>query len=93
MRQPEIERAFVVGFTHLRKQFKMSAMGTAARLNDDYRPFTAQMLSHWESGRTRITLADALAMVAVFNTDIPTVIDIGQRERMAMAAIVGRWPA
>jgi transcriptional regulator with XRE-family HTH domain len=50
------------------------------------------MVTWLESGRTRITLADALAIADLFGISLAEMLDRGQRRRRQLAHISGRWP-
>jgi transcriptional regulator with XRE-family HTH domain len=92
IRQPEIERAFATALKELRRERKLSQIDFAAKLTAQGRPLSKSMVTWLESGRTRITLADALAIADLFGISLAEMLERGQRRRRQLAHISGRWP-
>lgn len=92
IRQPEAERAFITAMIDLRGEHHLTQEDLAAKLTARDRPITKTNISWLETGRNRVTLADAMLIADLFGTDVAAMVARGQRRRTLLAHASGRWP-
>lgn len=90
VRQPETEREFITAMKYLRREHHLTQRELAEKLTAAGRPMTKENFTWLETGRTRLTLADAVLIADLLDSEPLQMIARGRDLRALLRRAAGR---